>query len=204
MRLVKEREGEIAEFKAKVKAAADEIIAEVETELAKRIPMPNNAPLPLPAGVSQTELAMFSRTDLDWVDKDMYSKPVASCSDNVPVLLRLLGVSVRFNAWIERVEISTDDAKTWATFTDAHFDWIMTQAANDEHRFRPAEGFMRRVLSTIAHGTTIDPALDRLAELEAAWDCTPRLATWLTEACGVPADAYHRLRPGCDHRRHGA
>jgi hypothetical protein len=169
----------------------NELVQAVDTRAAELQARVDAAPatLPLPGNSAQA-LAMFNRTDLDWVDVDRFSTPVPMCSDNIPVFLRRVDVSLRWNAWLDRVEINkAGDA--WTAYTDRHFDELMTTAANDHYRFRPAEGFFRRAISTIAHANEVDPAIDHLAELERSWDGTRRLSAWLTEACGVPADAYH-------------
>src|SRR5690606_12818946 len=101
----------------------------------------------------------------------------------------------------------------WTPLADHHVDALLTTAANSQYRFRPPDAMFRRALHTIAREHEIDPALERLATAEAAWDGKPRLHIWLSATCGVPPDLYHqavsrnivggmvrRIRhPGCKH-----
>jgi hypothetical protein len=146
-------------------------------EAAKLVPMPSNA-------------AMISRGPTDWVEIDGTSTPVATCSDNVGVFLRRVGVGLRFNAWLERVEISKANDH-WSAYGDSHLDELMNVAANAVHRFRPAEAVFRRAISTIARERTVDPALDLLSQLENAWDGAPRLDDWLAITCDLEPNSYH-------------
>jgi hypothetical protein len=148
-------------------------------EAAKLVPMPSNQ-----------ASALLSRGPTDWVEIDATSTPVATCSDNVNVFLQRVGVDLRFNAWLERVEISkaNDD---WSAYGDSHLDWLMNVAANATHRFRPAEAVFRRAISTIARERTVDPALDLLSQLENAWDGAPRLDDWLAITCDLEPNSYH-------------
>jgi predicted P-loop ATPase len=47
-------------------------------------------------------------------------------------------------------------------------------------------------LLAFAHANPIDPAIELLAELQDEYDGIPRLSTWLSRSCGVPADSYHQ------------
>lgn len=189
--------GDDGESSRLIYAEGNERVVNTDAEVLGALPPPNNA-------------SLVARADTDWTEIDAYSNPVPGCSDNVRVFLRRVGVSLRFNLWLERIEISrSEDA--WAAYSDQHFDELMTVAAGSGHRFRPAEATFRRALSTIARENVVDPALDCLADLGNAWDGTPRLASWLSETCGVPRDPYHQAagaaivggmvrrirRPGC-------
>jgi hypothetical protein len=146
--------------------------------------MPAAQPMPLPAN-------LVARTDTDWAEVDGHSTPVPTCSDNVRVFLRRVDTTVRFNNWLERPEICQGGAP-WVPLADFHVDELMTVAANAMHRFRPAEAVFRRALSKLARENQVDPALDRLDELERAWDGEHRLAAFLTKACGTECDPYHQ------------
>ena len=122
-------------------------------------------------------------------------------SDNVQVLLGVLGLSVRWNAWFERMEIQggTDSLRwsEWTYIDDPVIAKIRTRANRTKTRFRPAKEFLWESLLTIAHENAVDPVRDLLAALETEWDRTPRLATWLTRYCGTPCDPYHQA-VGCN------
>lgn len=149
---------------------------------------------------------------------DRNGLPESDNSDNVVVFLGIIGVEVRWNAWLERMEIrgGTDPDLHWREWTyidDAIVAKLRTRANRTKTRFRPGKEFFWESLLAIAHSNTIDPALDLLAELESNWDGTPRLSIWMSHVCGVPCDPYHqavgrniiggmvrRLRhPGCKH-----
>lgn len=139
-------------------------------------------------------------------------------SDNVAVFLGILGVEIRWNAWLERMEIrgGIDIDLRWPEWTyvdDAAVAKLRTRANRTKTRFRPGKDFFWESLIALAHANAIDPALDTLSRLEQAWDRTPRLSIWLTATCGVPCDPYHQAvarniiggmvrrarHPGCKH-----
>lgn len=139
-------------------------------------------------------------------------------SDNIAVFLGILGVEIRWNAWLERMEIrgGIDIDLRWPDWTyidDAAVAKLRTRANRTKTRFRPGKDFFWESLLALAHANTIDPALDMLSTLETNWDRTPRLAIWLTATCGVPCDPYHQAvarniiggmvrrarHPGCKH-----
>jgi hypothetical protein len=178
-----------AEWKAKQKVAL--------------VSLPANVPLH-----RKYEL-MAADADHQWAEIDGYSTPIPTCSDNVAVFLRRANVEVRFNHWLERIEICRSGS--WTQYTDADFEQLMTLAAGAQHRFRPSEALFRRAVSTLARDNAVDPALMRLRQLESEWDGQARLAVWLTKCVGAPCDPYHQAagaaiiggmvrrirRPGC-------
>ena len=118
--------------------------------------------------------------------------PNSGNPDNVRVYLKMHNLSIRWNAWWQRQEIAKDDSGIWEAITDTIVAQLMTEAGDSQHQFRPAEILFRRTLETIAHETIYDPVLEYLDAAEQNWDGTPRLATWLSAACGVPCDPYHQ------------
>jgi hypothetical protein len=134
-------------------------------------------------------------------------------SDNVVVLLGMLGCEVRWNAWTERAQIRGAEWTDWTNIDDAVVAKLRTRANRTKTRFVPAKEFLWESLLAIAQTNTVDPARDRLDELEATWDGQPRLSIWLSACCGVPCDPYHQAvsrniiggmvkrirRPGCKH-----
>lgn len=139
-------------------------------------------------------------------------------SDNCIVFLAQLSLEIRWNLWLERMEIKggVDDELRWSDWTfvdDSVIAKLRTRGNRTEIRFRPADRFFWESLETIAHTNAVDPARDLLSQLEQGWDGTPRLSIWLTATCGVPCDPYHqavsrniiggmvrRIRqPGCKH-----
>jgi predicted P-loop ATPase len=139
-------------------------------------------------------------------------------SDNCIVFLAQLSLEIRWNLWLERMEIKggVDDELRWADWTfvdDSVISKLRTRGNRTEIRFRPADRFFWESLESIAYTNAVDPARDTLAALEAEWDGSPRLSTWLSHTAGTPCDPYHqavsrniiggmvrRIRqPGCKH-----
>jgi predicted P-loop ATPase len=112
--------------------------------------------------------------------------------DNVRFLLASLNIEIRFNAWLERVELQGWKWPTWTELSDGAVAVLMTRAAQTGTRFTPAVDFLWRTLRALADENTQDPARDHLDDLEKAWDGEARLHSWLSHACGVPYDAYHQ------------
>jgi predicted P-loop ATPase len=112
--------------------------------------------------------------------------------DNVRFFLHLIGAQVRFNGWLERIEITGHEWSDWTYVDDNVVAALRTRALETGTRFQPAREFFWETLIADARKNAIDPALETLAALEATWDGTPRLVTWLTAACGVPCDPYHQ------------
>jgi len=130
---------------------------------------------------------------------DAKGTPDYSNPDNVRVFLKMQDVLLRWNDWHQRIEIRERSSwetlrreLPWAPLTDATIGRLMTLAGDSQHRFRPSEQLFRRATEAIARETVFDPIVDYLAEVEAKWDGVPRLATWLSAACGVPCDIYHQ------------
>ncbi|MGJ5032430.1 VapE domain-containing protein [Bradyrhizobium sp. HKCCYLS2038] len=117
--------------------------------------------------------------------------------DNVVVLLGVLSLQVRWNAWLEQMEIQggTDPEFRWPEWTyvdDTVIAKLLTRSRRTKTRFRPGKDFLWETLITESRKYEVDPILDHLATLESEWDGTPRLASWLTRYCGAPADDVHR------------
>ena len=112
--------------------------------------------------------------------------------DNVRFLLASLNIEIRFNAWLDRVELQGWKWHTWTELSDGAVAVLMTRAAQTGTRFTPAVDFIWRTLQAIAVENTQDPARDLLDSLEKEWDAEGRLHSWLSHACGVPYDAYHQ------------
>lgn len=148
----------------------------------------------------------------DWI-YDAKGVIESNNSDNVAVFLGVLGCDLRWNAWLERAEIKGWEWPDWTYVDDTIKAKLLTRANRTKTRFLPAENFFWNSLLALAHERPVDPAMERLATLEAAWDGTPRLSIWLSQTAGVPCDPYHqavaknivggmvrRIRnPGCKH-----
>lgn len=112
--------------------------------------------------------------------------------DNVRFLLTSLNIEIRFNAWIDRVELRGWKWPDWTELSDSAIAVLMTRAAQTGTRFTPAVDFIWRTFHALAAENTQDPARDLLESLEKGWDGEARLHSWLSRACGVPYDAYHQ------------
>lgn len=160
----------------------------------------------------EAQVAREVRTGAGWAT-DTKGMPDGSNTDNVAIFARTMGAEFRFNAWSQRAEIRWSQDGEWAPLQEKDFNHLLTTAANGQYNFRPRESMFKRALSALAHETTYDPVLVRIAEAQAAWDGVPRLDSWLAKATGSPDDAYHRAvgrnlaggivkrarRPGCKH-----
>ncbi|HWK96175.1 MAG TPA: VapE domain-containing protein [Pseudolabrys sp.] len=122
---------------------------------------------------------------------DRNGRPDADNSDNVAALLALVGLRVRWNAFLQRKEMSRGDDE-WTAVDDAEIDRLYTIAHATDYDFRVSVDMLRRATNTLARENTFDPLLDRINRLEATWDGVPRLSTWLARACGTPCDRYHQ------------
>jgi energy-coupling factor transporter ATP-binding protein EcfA2 len=170
----------------------------------------------LPEGRLSTAVKRFEmqvtrelRTGAGWRTNHK-GEPDPQNADNVGVLLRFVGASLRFNVWRQRIEIRTADGD-WVPFTDAELNRLRAIASQEEHRFRPTKDFMRDMIGDLARSNSYDPVCDWIDSQ--VWDGRPRLATWLSISTGVPADIYHQAigknvvgglvkrarRPGCKH-----
>lgn len=127
---------------------------------------------------------------------DKNGEPQSDNSDNVAVLLGVLGLDLRWNAWLERMEVQggIDADIRWPAWTyvdDTVVAKLRTRANRTKTRFRPGKEFFWETLLSLAHQSTVDPVLDLLADIESQWDGVPRLATWLATYCHTPSDIYH-------------
>jgi predicted P-loop ATPase len=135
---------------------------------------------------------VFVKQD-DWI-YDAKGQIEQNNSDNVAVFLGIVSAEVRWNAWLERMEIRGFEGQypDWAYLDDSVVRKLRTRANRTKTRFVPGENFFWDSLFAIAYANTVDPVCDRLDELAGAWDRQPRLSTWLTHTCGVPCDPYHQ------------
>jgi hypothetical protein len=124
--------------------------------------------------------------------RDHKGEPQRDNIDNVRFLLTSLRIQIRFNKWLERVELRGWEWHGWTTLDDVAVARLRMRAGQTGTRFLPSKEFAWDALLSLAHDNPVDPACDLLDRLEDEWDGTPRLASWLTAACGVPDDDYHR------------
>ena len=122
---------------------------------------------------------------------DSKGMPASDNSDNVHVFVRQRGVQLRYNIWTDQPEVK-DGESDFVPMTDHIFGDLLMDAKNSQFNYHPAEGLFRRGLVSNARKTMHDPLLERIDRAASRWDGKPRLATWLTIACGVPCDIYHQ------------
>lgn len=120
------------------------------------------------------------------------NEPERDNVDNMKFFLRSLNIEIRFNEWIEREEIRGWLWGDWQPLDDTAVSQLRMRASQTGTRFLPGKEFTWDALLSMARNNRVDPARDLLDLLQSQWDGVPRLATWLTKACGVPDDAYHR------------
>lgn len=131
-----------------------------------------------------------------WINDPRTGLPENDNSDNISVLLNMLGLELRFNNWLERMEIrgGIDADLRWPEWTyvdDTVVARLRTRANRTKTRFRPAKEFFWETIQTLAHSRTEDPVCDLLDRLEQGWDGVPRLSGFLATYCSCPLDAYH-------------
>lgn len=186
----------------------DAVVRRVQT-LGRSLPM---TPIKLAASNLADNVEREFVDQGDW-HRDAKGGIESDNSDNVQVFIGILGCALRWNAWLERAEIQGHEWSDWTPIDDTVVAVLRTRGNRTRTRFRPSKEFFWDSLLAIARGNTIDPATDALDALAAAWDGVPRLATWLSRACGTSCDIYHqsvsrnviggmvrRVRePGCKH-----
>lgn len=135
----------------------------------------------------------------DWKRGGPGNKIDADNPDNVIILLSRLSLEIRWNAWLERMEIKggPDADLRWADWTyidDSVVARLRTRAKRTEIDFHPGKDFTWESLLAISQEPkhVVDPVLDLLKDLEANWDGQPRLASWLSTYCHTPDDVYHQ------------
>jgi predicted P-loop ATPase len=112
--------------------------------------------------------------------------------DNMRFYLSSLGIAIRWNRWIERVELRGWEWPQWTILSDVLVAKLRMRASQTGTRFLPSKEFTWDALLSLAHDSPVDPACDLLNTLQAQWDGVQRLSGWLTRACGVPFDAYYQ------------
>lgn len=176
--------------------------------------------------IRQSAIRIGDRVEREFVKNDAWHLDARGFiehdnSDNVLVFLGSIAAEIRWNGWLERAEIRgglnvTVKSVEWPDWTyvdDVTVAVLRTRACRTKTRFRPGKEFFWESLLSIAHANAHDPVLHTISNLQAAWDGVPRLSIWLTAACGVPCDHYHRAvgrniiggmvrrarNPGCKH-----
>ena len=146
---------------------------------------------PAASRISDTVERAFVQQD-DWIRDARSGEPQNDNSDNIAVLLRILGCEVRWNAWLERAEIRGHEWRDWTYIDDTIIAKLRTRANRTGTRFRPGKELFWEGMLALAHEAKIDPALEMLDRLALEWDGQPRLSTWLAHTCHTPCDPYHQ------------
>jgi predicted P-loop ATPase len=135
----------------------------------------------------------------DWKRNGRDNKIDPDNPDNIIILLARLSLELRWNAWLERMEIKggPDADLRWPNWTyvdDNVVARLRTRAKRTEIDFHPGKDFTWESLLALSQEPKhiVDPVLDLLRDLEQAWDGVPRLASWLSTFCHVPNDLYHQ------------
>ena len=112
--------------------------------------------------------------------------------DNVQFYLNSLAVECRWNEWFEYPEVQGWEWPRWTRVDDSVVNALRMNATKTGTRFVMGKEFAVDSLSRLARQNPVDPACALLDKWQKEWDGTPRLSTWLSRACGVPDNAYHR------------
>ena len=151
--------------------------------------------------IKHAAAALLERVDRTFVSADWQIDAKGNIEtdnpDNVAVFLGVIGCDIRWNNWIERMEIKggNDPEVAWSDWTsidDTIVAKLRTRAMRTKTRFRPPKEFLWEALLALAHKNLVDPVLEYLAKLESAWDGKPRLDMALITTCHLPDDDYHK------------
>jgi predicted P-loop ATPase len=161
----------------------DAVVARVRATGAK---LPDGS-LKIAVRSFEGDVQQATRTGQGWVTNSK-GYPDSMVSENVDVLLSMLSTETRYNEFAQCVEFSRN-GEPWRPLKSQDVSSLHYEANSATHRFHATKSFIQTCVETIARRRTVDPVVDYLNSLK--WDGVPRLGTWLTQACGVPADAYH-------------
>lgn len=130
-----------------------------------------------------------------FVKKDGYINdnkglPEGDNPDNVVYFFKSIRAKLRWNIWLQRVEIKGFEWSDWRAVDDVVIARLKTRAFRTGTRFRPTDAFLKENILSIAQDNAFDPVLERVNALQ--WDGVLRLANWLSMTCGVANDAYHQ------------
>jgi hypothetical protein len=124
-----------------------------------------------------------------WIT-DTKGLPEPDNPDNVVTFLGIIGAEVRWNNWLNRLEITGFEWSKWTAVNDDVINCLVERAFRTGTRFKVADKFLKSILSAIARRNGFDPVVERINGLK--WDGLPRLSSWLANTCGVAFDAYHQ------------
>lgn len=151
--------------------------------------------------IKSAAIAFEERTERAFVPQegwilDSKGFPEANNSDNIPIFFQVVGVSVRWNAWLERAEVRGGNDPDlhwddWTYFDDTVAAKLRTRGNRTKTRFLPGKDFFWESVLAFAHVNSVDPARSLLDQLQSDWDGVPRLDGWLSKCCHIPQDDYH-------------
>jgi hypothetical protein len=103
---------------------------------------------------------------------------------NVTLAVDRLGVTLRYNAFADRITIEGLSETLDGQLTDPAVRrlWFFVE---ESFGFRSTQSFFLEAVYDIAHQNSFDPLCDELDALEAKWDGTARLDTWLSTYGGA-------------------
>lgn len=128
----------------------------------------------------------------NWVRNTKTGKIDGRISDNIAYFLEFIRCEIRFNGWIERVEVKGFRWPEWTHLSDGMLSQLYMRAHGGDLEYDVAKEFLQDGVEAIAFENVFDPLLERIALLESEWDKVPRLDTWLSSALGLPDEPYHR------------
>lgn len=160
-------------------------------------------------GAFEAQVQRTARTGQGWI-LDSKGRPDPWISENVEVFLSRENIELRFNVFARQKEFSRK-RQPWQLLSDDDVRAISHEARSINHQFNVSKSHLAESLTTIARRRAYDPPMDYVDSLQ--WDGVKRLDTWLSKACGVVDDAYHRAvarnvigglvrrirHPGCKH-----
>lgn len=89
--------------------------------------------------------------------------------DNLLFFTRSLGIDVRYNAWNDRVELRGWKWPVWTEISDGVVARLRQRAGQTGTRYVVSKEFVWDMLLAFSFNNVVDPALQRLNQLEVAW-----------------------------------
>lgn len=123
---------------------------------------------------------------------DSKGKPDPAISDNVGIFLSLSDHRARWDSFSRQIETAHGE-ETFKRLDQNELDYLWTMAKSVDYNYHPSQELFLKCTGVLARENQFDSLEDEVQRLDDVWDGVPRLDTWLTQTCNVPADPYHKI-----------